>query len=354
MDPALLVPIPDALPVAWVWLLVLLTFTTFLHLVAMNVMFGTGIIALAAPLFGGESTKPMVQSITGTLTYSTALTINLGVAPLLFLQTLYGQFFYTSTVLMAVYWLSIVFLLIITYYSIYLYKLKYESSEEGALFIGIPVAIMLIVSLLFTNNISLMQMPESWLKYFDCRSGLLLNLGDATIIPRYLHFVLSAIAVGGLAMAAIYEFRRRRGEDDVEQWIKCGCNWFTLATILNFGVGFWFLDVLPENVLGSETPFYKLFMVFIILSVATIIPAMITAQSKQVYKAVGWTLLTVLLMTVAREIARMSYLKPYFSPADLPVTGQYSPFVVFLVLLVAVVCLLWWMFRKVRIEMEVQ
>ena len=95
----------------------------------------------------------MVRSVAGTMTYSTALAINMGVAPLLFLQVLYGQFFYTSTVLMATYWLSIIFLLIITYYSIYIYKLKYGTGGEGILFLGIPVVMMLVVSLLFTNNI---------------------------------------------------------------------------------------------------------------------------------------------------------------------------------------------------------
>ncbi len=354
MDPAALVPVADAIPVDWVWLLILLTLTTFLHLVAMNVMFGTGVIAFVAPLMRGETARPMVRSLGGTMIYSTALTINLGVAPLLFLQTLYGQFFYTSTVLMATYWLSIVFLLIVSYYSIYIYNLKYGSTGEGALFLGIPVAVMLLVSLLFTNNISLMQMPESWLKYFESRSGLLLNLGDAAFLPRYLHFVLSAIAVGGLAVAALYEFRRRRGSEDAGQWIKSGCNWFNTATMLNFGVGFWFLGVMPASVFGPENPLHQLLMFFVIGSVATIIPAMIFAQSEQVYKAVGWTLMTVFLMTVTREIARISYLKPYFNPADMPVSSQYSPFLVFLVLMVAVLWLLWWMFRKVSLEMEVE
>lgn len=354
MDPAALIPVPDALPVSWIWLLLLLTLTTFLHLVAMNVMFGTGFIAFTAALFKGESAQPMVRNIAGTMTYSTALTINMGVAPLLFIQALYGQFFYTSTVLMAVYWLAIVFMLIIAYYSIYIYNLKYEESGEGALFLGIPVAVMLVVSLLFANNISLMQMPESWLKYFESRGGLLLNFGDAALLPRYLHFVLSAIAVGGLALAVIYEYRRRRGAEDVEPWISCGCNWFTMATILNFGVGFWFLGALPESVVGTGAPFHGSFMLFIIFSIAAIIPAMISAQGQRVYMAAGWTLLSVLLMTVAREILRLGYLKPFFNPADLPVKAQYSPFIIFLVLLAAVLALLWWMVRKVRLEMEVE
>jgi hypothetical protein len=255
---------------------------------------------------------------------------------------------------MAAYWLSIVFLLIITYYSIYIYKLKYGTSGEGGVFLGIPVVVMLVVSLLFTNNISLMQMPDSWLNYFECRGGLIFNKEDLALLPRYLHFLLSAIAVGGLSVAALYEFRRRRGEQDAEQWISCGCSWFSNATIINFGIGFWFLGALPDNVVGPEAAYYKLFMFLIILSVVTIIPAIISAYSKRVYKAVGWTLLTISLMTVAREVLRLGYLIDFFDPANTPLKAQYSPFVVFLVLGAAVVYLLTWLINKVRSEMEVR
>lgn len=354
MDVAALIPIADALPVPWFPLLALLTGTTFLHLVAMNVMFGTGAIALAAPLMMGEAARPMVRTVAGTMVYSTALTVNMGVAPLLFLQALYGQFFYTSTVLMAVYWLSIVILLIVTYYSIYIYKLKYSEGGGGLVFLAIPVVIMLIVSFLFCSNISLMQMPESWARYFENRGGWLLNFGDAALVPRYLHFVLSAAAVGGLAVAVLFEWGKKRGGENGERWIQHGCDWFVKATIANFGVGFWFLGSLPGEVVGSNAPMRQLFILSIMVSVGTIIPALISAHRMQVYRAAGWTLATVLLMTVAREIARISYLKPYLNLPDLPVNPQYSPFVVFLVAAAAVSWLLWWMFAKVRLEMEVK
>lgn len=354
MDATALIPVADAMPVNWMLLLVLLTVTTFLHLVAMNVMFGTSFIALSSLLKEGREAQPMVQSVSGTLIYSTALTVNMGVAPLLFLQALYGQFFYTSTVLMAIYWLSIIFLLIVTYYSIYIFKMKYAYAGGGHLFLAVPVLLMLIVSFLFCNNISLMQMPESWVHYFESRNGWLLNFDDAVLFPRYLHFVLSAVAVGGLAVAVLFESRKRRGEDGANPWIQHGCDWFAKATIVNFGAGFWFLGTLPKSVVGSDAPLSGLLIVFVIASVVTVVPALIAAHKRLAYKAAGWTLATVFVMTVAREIARVSYLQPYLNLAELPVTPQYSPFIVFLLVAVAVVWLLWWMFCKVRLEMEVR
>jgi hypothetical protein len=126
MDALSLIPVPDAIPVHWFWLHLLLTLTTFLHFVAMNIMLGTGFIAFSSPFWRSSEIMPLNAHIARTLPYSIAFTINLGVAPLLFLQVLYGQFLYTSSILMAVYWLSIVGLLIITYYAAYVYRLPLQ------------------------------------------------------------------------------------------------------------------------------------------------------------------------------------------------------------------------------------
>ncbi len=106
MEFASLIPAPDALPIHWLWLQLLLTLTTFIHLVAMNLMLGAGIIGLATPHSSGGEVVALRRDIGRTLPITIALTINLGVAPLLFLQVLYGQYFYTSSVLMASLWLS--------------------------------------------------------------------------------------------------------------------------------------------------------------------------------------------------------------------------------------------------------
>ena len=55
MDPALLLPSPDAIPVPWGWFQALLLFTFFCHILLMNVMLGTACIALAGHFgTGGE------------------------------------------------------------------------------------------------------------------------------------------------------------------------------------------------------------------------------------------------------------------------------------------------------------
>ena len=353
MDAASLIPSPDTLQVHWFWLQLLLTLTTFLHFVAMNIMLGTGFIAFSSPFWRGSDVMPLNAHIARTLPYSLAFTINLGVAPLLFLQVLYGQFFYTSSILMAVYWLAIIGLLIASYYAAYVYRLRKDKGGLGRLYIGVSILLLLGVTFLFNNNISIMQMPEVWTHYFSDRTGWLLNFKDRSLVPRFLHFVASAVAMGGLAIAFYFEILKRRGATDGDAWIKLGCRWFTVASIINFGLGFWFLGSLPPGAHDPATLSGKIFFILVVGSIATIIPAMAAAQTGRIFSATAWALVTVLLMTLSRDILRLTYLKPYFSLLDLPKALQYSPFVVFLFAFAGAVYIVVWMLKRVWNAKEV-
>ncbi len=351
MDPISLVPSPEAIPVNWVWLQIFLVLTTFLHLVAMNIMLGSGVIALSGPLTGGDDNIPMSRSLARTIPYSLAFTINFGVAPLLFLQTLYGQFFYTSTVLMAVFWLSIPFLIIISYYLLYIYNYQFENIGHQSALLGIPSAAFLLIAFLFVNNISLMETPESWIGYFSDQSGLLLNLSDPAILPRYLHFIFSAIAIGGLSLAIFSDLDKSLDSIEKTRRIHFGLNWFTIATIINFGTGFWFLGTLPEKVIINADPSGTWFFVMIIAAIVATSFALIYAMSRRIYKATGWTVATIFLMVIAREITRSSYLREFINVSELKVNPEYGPFMVFLAVLAFSIWLISWMLKKVCSEM---
>ena len=86
-------------------------------------------------------------------------------------QVLFGQFFYTSSILMGVYWLSIFGILIVSYYAAYAYRLVGDQTGMGRLFIAAAVILLMGVSILFSNNVSIMQMPEIWSNYFANRDG---------------------------------------------------------------------------------------------------------------------------------------------------------------------------------------
>ena len=102
------IPTPDTIPVAWGYFQFLLLLTFPLHVLLMNAMLGSGIIALVNSFGRDGDAVQWERQNSRRLPFLIAFTVNMGVPPFLFIQTLYGQFIYTSSILMAVFWLSII------------------------------------------------------------------------------------------------------------------------------------------------------------------------------------------------------------------------------------------------------
>lgn len=354
MDPAHLIPTPDALQVHWLIVQLPLTLTTFLHLVAMNVVIGTACLCLILFARKNDTSSATAKNLAGILPVAMAAAINLGVPPLLFLQTLYGQFLYTSTVLMAFFWLAIVDLLIFSYYALYLFLFRRNSAwGSGPLLLAGALAALALVSLFFTNNNSIMQQPTSWLQSFPRINGLQLNFSDPAMLPRYLHFMLSALAVGGLTAAAFDSFRHRRGDSKPGPLAVHGCTIFASATIANFGIGFWFLGAVLPTINQAGGLITGLFALALFGSVISAAVSVIRALTGRIIAACGWSLAAIFLMTVDRDLLRLATLAPYWSPNELPVAPQYSPFFVFLLFAVGAVFLIRWMLAKALKNTEV-
>ncbi len=336
MDPATLIPSPDAIPVPWGYFQFLLILTFFLHLLFMNVMLGTSFIALTRELRSPTAAPPPCRDLASKLTHIIAFTVNFGVAPLLFLQVLYGQFIYTSSILMGAYWLSVVPLLILAYYGAYLYKMRHDltaGSRRGTL--ALSLCLLLAIAFLFVNNISLMQNPQNWDAYFSQPDGTLLALADPALPSRYLHFLAASAAAGGLFLAILAWFRLKKGEQGAARELGAGMKWFTYATVVEAGTGIPFLFSMPREVHqlfvgGALLPT----LLFSAALVATFLCLRYGAQER-VWPATAALAVTILCMILVRDLARQAYLAPYFHPADLAVSPQWSPFLLFLAILVA-------------------
>ncbi len=336
MNPVDLIPTADAIPVHWGWFKVLLILTFTVHILLMNAMLGSGIIALAGRFTDDKGTRDLQKDVSRKLPFLIAFAVNFGVAPLLFLQTLYGHFFYASSQLMAVPWLSVIGLLIIGYYSAYLYKYKFEGlADRRNGFLGATVAILLIVAFIFVNNMTLMITPISWPRYFDNPQGTLLNLADPTLLPRYLHFMTASVAIGGLFIALVWHHRQRRGVPDARANIRRGLNWFLYATLFQLIFGFWFQMRLPAGILNLFMGGSALHTGVFLLSLGVLVLALIFGIRGDVWATTAAALILIVLMAVMRDLVRTAYLAPYFSLDDLTVTGQYSPLLVFLFALAA-------------------
>ena len=359
MDPSLLIPTPDSIPVQWGWLHFFFILTFVLHLLFMNAMLGTGIIALVKSLKGTRQDLSIAKEISLKLPYTIAFTINMGVAPLLFIQVLYGNFIYTSSVLMGWYWLSIIGILIIAYYSAYLFDFKFDTlGSARSVFVAVCVILMLLTAFLFTSNITLMLTPEKWTRYFSNAGGTILNLSEPTLIPRYLHFVCASIAVGGLFLAIVGKIKAKKIKigkvnDNFKEMISSGMKWFSYATLVQVIIGFWFAASIPNDIillfLGGSS--FATLLFFSGLTGAG--AALFFGFNKRVWPSTGAVVFTIIVMVLMRDMVRAAYLNPYFTLSDLKVEPQYSPMIIFIVTLIAGIGLIGYMLKLATKQKEV-
>ena len=332
MNPAALIPTPDAISVPWGWFYILLMLTFLLHILVMNAMLGGGIIALISSLRGGDQNTLLSKEFGYKWPYTIAFAVNMGVAPLLFVQVLYGQFIYSSSVLMAVWWFSIFGLLIIAYYGAYIYDFKFETLGRLRIFmLGFSVIILLYVGFLFSNNMTLMMQPERWQAYFNNSDGTLLNLSDPSLLPRYLHFVVGSVAVAGLFLALVGHFRFTKSSVDRQSLLSKGMSYFTYATVIQILIGTWFLLALPRKIMMLFMGGNALGTGLLLLGITLGVVVLYFGYKKRVIMASVITLVTIVTMIFIRDLVRIAYLTPYFQLSDLVVEPEYSPLIFFLV-----------------------
>lgn len=347
MNPASLIPTPDTLVAHWGWFQFFLMLTFPLHLLAMNAMLGSTLAAFIAHLLPGRQHHELSHQLAKALPFMMAFTINLGVAPLLFINVVYGHLFYSSTLLMGLFWLAVVPLLIIAYYLAYIYDFSFKKLGKLAVVAVLVVLLILMtVAFIFSNNMTMMISPASWMRWFTTPGGTLLNLADPTLLARYLHMITGALAVGGLCVALYASTVLKKDPETSTAGTKLGMQMFSWLTLLQVGVGTWFLLTLSKEVMkrfmGGNTFSTVLFAVGIVLTLATLV----TGFKRLVWPSVWLTVALVYVMAFIRDSVRTGYLAPYFDMTKVPANVQWSPLIFFLVTLIFGVVVIVWMLAK--------
>ena len=349
MNPLIPAPVPVPLP-APVWLLHLLSvFTFILHLVPMNFLAG-GIVLLCVSAYRGRHDprhRELVRRAAPVMPPVVAAAITLGVAPLLFLQLVYGQLFYTSSLLMAWGWLSVVFFLLFGYYGLYWFNFHQEELGPRRFWMMLATAVMfLLVMVLFSRNMNFMLHPEDFYpRFLAGGAGGFLAPANPTTWPRLLHMLVGALAVGGFGLALLSGLWRRESPELADWARRYGLRWFMGGTGVQLLVGIWFLWRLPVEIRGHFLGADKLATAILATAVVLVVLAMLAAPRSLAAGAVA-LLGTLSLMAVIRHLVRVAYLRPYFDPRTLPVQGQWVVFVLFAILLVAGLATLGWMLHQ--------
>lgn len=353
MMETLLIPQADTIPVAWGWFQFLLLLTFPLHLLAMNAMVGSLVFGLAQHIRGGEVQTRLAHRIAVVLPLIIATTVNLGVAPLLFLQVLYGQFNYSSSVLMGTFWILIIPMLIIAYYGAYLYDFKFNGLGRAGILVGAFSCLLLFgIGALFSNNMLLMLLTERFEEYFSNMGGTLLVFDHPEYMPRYLHMMFGALAVGGLFIAMLGRFRAERDLQLAEHSLQYGMRVFLVSTAINIVIGVVFLMTLPKDkmmmFMGGDIGATVALLAGLLLTAGVLV----AAAKKKLWLTAAHVVLLVYVMVFMRSWLRSGYLREVFTLDQLEVVPQYSPFIFFLVTLLLGVACLFWLWRKTTAAMN--
>ncbi len=330
-----IIPSADTIPVAWGWFQFLLLLTFPLHLLAMNAMVGGLAIGVVQHFRGGDSRCRLAHRIAIILPLVIAFTVNFGVAQLL------------SLLVFPLY----VPILIVAYYGAYLYDFKFKGLGAAGKWLALAVLLLLFcIGYFFSNNMLLMSLPERFSEYFQHRDGSLLVSGQSEFLPRYLHMMTGALAVGGLFVALLGRFRAKVAPELAAHASAVGMKTFFFMTIVNVGVGTWYLTSLPKQqmllFMGRDLAATICFIVALLL----VIGVLVSSFRQQLMTTLIGTVVLVYLMSFLRSWLRTDMLADYFNLSQLQIAPQYSSMFLFLICLAGgVVCVGWLIAKTVNV-----
>lgn len=332
-------PRPEPIPLpAPAWLLQALLLLTFvLHLLPMAVALGGSALAVIAELIGRRrpAYAGLANQITGLLPLAMPMAITMGVAPLLFVQLLYGTFFYPSTVIIGWPWLSVVALILLAYTGMYAAAWTGRRLLPWRVWIMAGVALMIgAVAYIFTREMTLMLEPGTWMRLYAADpAGLSLPPGGLEPLPRFLHALAAAFALAGGALA-LYGAAQGAGAGPqaesagrvlplpVLEWPRAAhqLGMATLGAALGAQalIGPWYWGVLPGPAQQALSRFTWLLWLGPLLGIGGAVALAVARRPGRTgwaYAGAGALAAAAAVQAVLRHLARQARLEPYLDPA---------------------------------------
>lgn len=202
-------PSVDPIPVpAPIWLMKLLSHVTLaLHFSAVMLLIGS-LLLVCWHNARGRAAKDSDQLsaafvLARRLPVIMTYVINLGIPPLLFAQVLYGRALYTSSILIAVSWISVIFLVMLDYWLLYKIGPLAESGKPAWGLALLALLITMSIGHIYSTNMTLMLRPEVWQQMYAHSSTGLQSAHDPTTTPRWLFVMAGGPVFGGLWALAL-------------------------------------------------------------------------------------------------------------------------------------------------------
>lgn len=335
------IPLPPFDPVglpASPALILALTYLTFtLHLLAVNFTLGSVVLNLWTRRDSNPARADIARFFGTAAPLGFSYLVTFGIPPLLFVQLLYGQFFYTSSVLVGAFWIAVIPLLILAYGALHVHRMTRDSRPQlQGLVLAVALAGMLAVGFIYVNNLTLAMTPARWLQRYAAHpGGATLNLGEPTLMPRFLTFLGLSPAVAGVVLLMRGAWLRSQGQQEAKTTSDLGWRGVLLGAIL-WGVGLaaW-LGTLPSQarsvVLDGGAGPAVLAAAIALLALAVIL-ARLASHAAGFARPLACAVCLALAfggVLVVRDQVRLVYLRDHFSLAAIPVNPQWGMLAIF-------------------------
>lgn len=327
LDPA---PIPGP-----VWLFHILWVVTFLlHMLFVNVVLGGSLLATLA----GSGRRDVQSFFVNANSWAISFAITFGIAPLLFVQVLYGRFFYTATILVAGSWLGMLGLLTIGYYLNYVAKFRLQKGLPAGVALPLSALCFVVIALIQVMVNLLHLQPSRWEGVWTQAQSA---LADPTFLPRFLHFLLAALAMAGalLAYVAVRRSSKEGQSPALADMARLGVKAALYTTVAQLIVGFWLLLALPSPVLsafmrgGAATTLPLGLGILAGIGLLVVLAGIRDplGEATRVRRALEFLVGAIVLMIVTRHQLREVYLAQWKPLEGAQVVPQWGIFLVFLV-----------------------
>ncbi len=368
MDPTTLLAPVNAMgyPAPW-WFLVFFKVLGFtLHMVPMNLWYAGILVAMLLKLSPGPQARRASARLMGQMPFIVAWGVNLGIVPLLFIQVAYYRVFYSATILMAWWWLSIIAMLCLAYYSVYIYaiglrrEVEQKRSMPGWQAATGWLAAMLFIAIgfVFHNAWTLMANMAGWEALASKHNldgallGTALNTGDPSMWGRMVMFFGLALTTTAAWFAFDAHVLAGRERVEYRRWVPGFSLILYVIGVAVSGAGsLYYLNFGPA---GMKELLLSPAMLPLTIATAALplLPLLlILLQRGRLSTALAWftgisQFLVLGLHAIVRQIVQNWQLRPYLDVTSETVKLQLSPLVMFLLAFLLTVGALAWMILK--------
>ncbi len=340
-------------------------FGFILHMIPMNIWYAGMLLVAIFATFGKGYAEELSHRLARTMPIIVAMGVNLGIVPLLFTQVGYPQFYYPAGILMGWPWISVIVLLIIAYYGVYVYSLSTSKNKKSKFTIAsawTSSLLFIFIGFLFANNFSLMVNLNEWTKIFDrtnvggAVTGLTLNTGDPTLFPRWLMMFGIAMMTTAVFIAIDAVFLRKSSTSSgYREWAgRFAFRFHSLGVVVFGAMGSWYIfGTLDKFTLDRLRDNPIMLIAFIATAISPeLVWIFMAIQRKGVQKSFAILaaisqLLVLTLNAISRQWVQNTEISRYRDVSAEMVRTQWSPMIIFLVLFVIGLGVVGWMISKI-------